>query len=183
MGNGGLVQGRNHEPDAMTPAITSEDAFIALRTFLLDIVPVGTEIVQGLDNRVPMPGVDGWVVMTETRLQKMAQTTHDYSPDAGQKTVARSTALHYQLDVYGEAAADTAQVITTLLADAHGVDALKPSGIAPLYCEDPLQMPLLAGEQQYIKRMMVRCALHGIIVVTVDQQFADNLITTLTEFH
>lgn len=165
----------------MPISLTDEQAFTALRGFLLDVLPDGAEVVQGQDNRVPMPTAPVFVVMTALTRQQMAQTTHDYRPADNQEDVARSTGLMFQIDVYGDGAADNAQIITTLLRDAWGGAFLKPSGLAPLYCEDPTQMPLLTGEQQYLARWTIKCALHASVAITVPAQFADSLVTTLQE--
>ena len=171
----------------MTPSLTEEGAFTALRSALVALLPAGTEVIQGQDNRVPMPGAANFVVMTSGRRQQMATNSHDYAPPtdpapaAGTEGIARSTLFAFQLDVYGDAASDNAQVITTLIRDAWGVDQMKGSGFAPLYCEDPMQMPLIAGEQQWIERWTIQCALHARPVVTVPMQFADRLVTGLQE--
>lgn len=182
-----MVQGRSDEPSIMTPSITETDLRTALRAFLLAVAPAGTEAVRGYGNLVPMPKSGSLVVFTEMRREQLAQTTHTYTPPtdpapaAGTEDIARSTAIHFQLDVYGEAAGDTAQVITNLLRDAWGVDFFDSYNIAPLYVTDPVSMPLVAGEQQYIQRRIVSIALQASMVVTVDVEFADNLITTLVE--
>lgn len=171
----------------MTPSLTMTDAFTALRTFLLGILPAGTEIVQGQANRVPMPQGRNFVVMTPMRLEQMAQTVHQVTPSTapapalGTDEIARSMALHFQLDVYGPSSGDNATVITTLLRDSYGTEAFAATGFNPLYAEDPFQMPLVAGEQQWIQRWTIRVALHGSIAVTVPQGFADTLITELSE--
>jgi hypothetical protein len=171
----------------MTPSLTMTDAFTALRTFLLSILPAGTEVVQGQANRVPMPQGGNFVVMTPMHLQQMAQTVHEVTPPTapapalGTDEISRSTALHIQLDVYGPTSAENATVITTLFRDSYGTEAFAETGLAPLYAEDPFQMPLVAGEQQWIQRWTIRAALHGSIAVTVPQGFADTLITELSE--
>lgn len=164
-----------------TVSLTQDQVFTALRSFLLDVLPDGAEVVRGQGNRVPMPTAPDFAVITALTRQQMAQTTHDYRPADDEEDVGRSTGLHFQIDVYGEGAADNAQIVTTLLRDAWGVAFLKASGVAPLYCEDPLQMPLLTGEQQYLERWTIKCALHAIVAVTVAVQFADSLVTTLQE--
>lgn len=103
------------------------------------------------------------------------------APALGANDVTRSTSLRFQLDVYGPASADNAQIITTLLRDDFGVDFLAAYHLAPLYCDDPAQMPIVAGEQQYIARWMIGVALHGNIAVTLPLGFADTLITGLSE--
>jgi hypothetical protein len=166
----------------MIPSITSDNLFRALGDLLTTIAPAGTEIVRGQQNRVPMPASDSFIVMTEAQRQQNAQTTHDYDPEAGSNDIGRSTTFRIQVDVYGAAAGDTAQAIVTLLRDAYGFDFLKPHGVAPLYCEDPTQMPLIAGEQQYIQRWTIRVLLHANVAISTSQDFADTLITTLKEY-
>lgn len=171
----------------MTPSLTLTDAFTALRAFLVSILPAQTEIVQGQANRVPMPQRGDFVVMTPARFEQMAQTVHQVTPPVapapalGTDEIARSMSLHIQIDVYGPASADNATVITTLLRDSYGTEAFAGTGLTPLYAEDPFQMPLVAGEQQWIQRWTIRAALHGHFAVTVPQSFADTLITELLE--
>lgn len=171
----------------MTPSLTLADAYTALRTFLLGILPAQTEVVQGQANRVPMPQRGNFVVMTPMRMEQMAQTVHTLAPPTtpapalGTDEIARSMALHFQLDVYGPASGENAAVITTLLRDSYGAEAFDGTGLNPLYAEDPFQMPLVAGEQQWIQRWTIRLALHGHFAVTVPQGFADTLITELSE--
>lgn len=171
----------------MTPSLTLTAAFTALRTFLLGILPAGTEVVQGQANRVPMPQGGNFVVMTPMRIEQMAQTVHEVTPPnapapaLGTDEIARSATLHFQLDVYGPASGDNATIITTLLRDSYGAEAFASTDFNPLYAEDPFQMPLVAGEQQWIQRWTIRAALHGHFAVTVPQGFADTLITELSE--
>ena len=164
----------------MTPSLTESQALAALRAFLLAILPAGIEVTRGQANRVPMP-LGQFVAITPTRRMQMAQNAHAYDPTGQAETIERSTRFDFQLDVYGDASPENAQVITTLLRDEYGATALKPSGVAPLYCSDPMQMPLIAGEQQYIDRWTMTVALHSNVGVTVPMGFANTLITTLTE--
>ena len=46
--------------------------FQALGDFLTGILPDGTEVVQGLDNRVPEPRPQNFVVMTATTRPRLA---------------------------------------------------------------------------------------------------------------
>lgn len=168
----------------MTPDLTQAATFTALRALLVAMLPTGTEIAQGQVNRVPMPAGANFVIMTALRRDQMATTTHAYAdpaPTTGTEDIARSTTFEFQLDVYGPASADNAQVVTTLLRDAWAVEQMNGTGLAPLYCDDPRQMPLIAGEQQWIQRWSIPCALHGTPVVTVPMQFADTLVTGLHE--
>jgi hypothetical protein len=165
----------------MIPSLTEDQVLTALRGFLLTVLPSGVEVVLGQDNSVPMPSVSDFVVMTPARREQLSATTHDYAAQAGTEDIARATAFHFQLDTYGPSSSDNVQVISTLLRDAYGCSYFKPHGIAPLYCDDGQQMPLVTGEQQYLGRWMMRCVLEANVAVTVPMQFADNLVTTLLE--
>lgn len=168
-------------------SLTQDSAFTALRSALLAMLPDGVEVIRGQANRVPMPASSDFVVMTPTGRVQLSTTTHDYSPPTdpapakGTEGIGRSTRLDVQLDVYGDSAADNATIVTTLLRDAWGVDQMKGSGVVPLYCTDPMQMPLVAGEQQWIERWTMTVALHATPVATVPTEFADNLVTGLQE--
>lgn len=165
----------------MTPSLTEDQLLTALRAFILAVLPGGIEVVLGQDNRVPMPSAANFVVMTPARREQMAQTTHEYRPDADAEDVGRATSFHFQLDTYGPASSDNVQVISTLFRDAYGCSFFKPYDLAPLYCDDGQQMPLVSGEQQYIGRWMMRGVLQANVAVTVPMQFADSLITALLE--
>lgn len=54
---------------AVTPTQTTDQK--ALRLFLLDLLPDGTEVIIAQANRVPEPRSDNFVVMTPLRFQRM----------------------------------------------------------------------------------------------------------------
>jgi len=168
-----------------SPSITEDQIMTGLRAFILDVLPknVGIEVVQGQDNGVPMPAAGDFVVMTPARRQQMSQTARAYDPDAEEKEISRSTSLHFRLDTYGPNASDYVQIITTLFRDEYGFNFFKTYGLAPLYCDDGQQMPLVSGENTYVQRWMMNGLLQSNLAVTVGQQFADTLITTLREYH
>lgn len=60
----------------MSPVISQSPSMSkvqeVLRLFLLDILPAGTEVVAGQDNRVPEPEVDDFVVLTPLRNDRLA---------------------------------------------------------------------------------------------------------------
>lgn len=56
----------------MTPSVTDSAIFTALRSFLLAILPAGTEVVQGQVNRVAEPQVADFIVITPLRRIRLA---------------------------------------------------------------------------------------------------------------
>jgi hypothetical protein len=180
------VQGRDHAADAgalmaITVSLTEDQILTGLRAFLLAVLPDGIEVVQGQDNRVSMPAGANFVIMTPARREQLSQTAHTYDAQAETKEVGRSTGLHFTLDVYGPDGSDNTQVITTLFRDEYGFVFLAPYGLAPLYCDDGQQMPLVTGEEQWLQRWMMRGVLQTNLGVTVPQEFADQLTAHLIE--
>lgn len=88
-----------------------------------------------------------------------------------------------QIDVHGPASADNAQRIATLMRDQFGVSAFIDAGydVAPLYTNNPRQIPFVNGENQIEERWIVETALQINPIVTVTQQFADALVASTTE--
>lgn len=185
----------------MNPSLTESQVYTALGDFIAAVTGLSAaNIVRGQVNRVPMPPGPNWFSMQATgkRLMATAERSYDppvpvtppvgttgtgasYTPEFGTTFIGRSTALYFQVDGYGPASGDYAQVFTTLFNDEYGTEFFRSKGIGALYCEDPSQMPLIAGEQQYIGRWMIRVVLHAFIVANVQQGFADTLVTTLSE--
>lgn len=162
-------------------SLTEDQIMTALRAFILAVLPTGVEVVQGQDNNVPLPSAADFVVMTPARREQMSQTSHDYDPVAGTKEISRSTSLHFQLDTYGPNASNNVQAITTLFRDDFGFQFLKPYGIAPLYCDDGQQMPLVSDQKLYIQRWMMRGVLQTNLAISTPAEFADTIVITSQE--
>lgn len=168
--------------------LTEQAVFTALRAFVLDVLPVtGPNVVKGQQNRTPMPTGPNFVILTPTGRAQLATTartyvpTDDPAPAVGQRDTQRQTRLDVQIDVYGPAAAENVQIVSTLLRDMYGCDFLRPYQVQPLYCNDPRQLPLVTGEQQYLARWMLGATLQFNPTVSTSQQFADIVDVTLVE--
>lgn len=164
-----------------TVSLTEDQIMGGLGDFIASVLPSGIQIVQGQDNGVPLPTSGDFVVMTPARREQLSQTAHSYDPVAGTLAISRSTSLHFQLDVYGPNASDNAQVITTLFRDDFGFQFFKPRGLAPLYCDDGQQMPLVSAEKQYIARWMMRGVLQTNLAISTPAEFADTIVITSQE--
>lgn len=184
----------------MTPTITEDAINVALRLFLLSILPVGVEVVQGQANRVPEPGSLDHIIFTPSSRRQLSTTTHQYNaanmapsttsgsyplgsslPTSDIAIVGRSNSIDYQLDVYGPNATDNAQVIATLFRDSYACDFLDPYQMQPLYCDDGQQMPLVNGEYQYEDRWMLKVTLQANPGIVTPIQFAPNVVVTPVE--
>jgi len=128
--------------------------------------------VQGLQNGVPMP-LGPFICMTATEQVRLATNHSDYSVDL-QRQVKIPTRYSIQLDCYGPDSSDMATTIKAFWRDPFGCDALASIG-APLYADEPIQMPIVNGEENYEQRWKVTALLQFNPVLTVPQQSATAL--------
>jgi len=63
----------------MTPSITEKQVIAALRTYLLSVVPVNTEVIRGLDNRVSEPVGNNFITMTPILRERLEWNTDTYT--------------------------------------------------------------------------------------------------------
>lgn len=159
--------------------IIDQEVFGALRLFLLAVLPAGTEVVQGQDNRVAMP-LGGFVTMNNAGQTRLATNVTTYAPLAGTKSVLAAIQYNIQLDFYGPASQSWSAMAQALFRDAFAVD-LMPANIQPLYADNPMQMPLIDGEAQYEQRWKLTASLQYNPIVTVSQDFASSLTLVLDE--
>jgi len=158
-----------------------DDIMVALRAFLLTIVPNTVEVVQGLGNRVPTPASE-FVVMTPLFTGRLATNesvyTDPFPTPGGTRAIKQSTRLDVQLDFYGVASAEWAAMTETLLRDPAGCDALAPS-CQPLYADEARQIPYVSGEDQYMARWSLTASFQWNPTTTLSQDFAATLDVTL----
>jgi hypothetical protein len=219
---------------------------VALRTFLLGVLPSGTPVYKTQVNRVAEPADDNFVMMTPINRLRLAtnEDTYDdcqfvasvdalvmtvssvafgavtpgralFGPDvvagtligtqisggaggpgtyavsasqtiasqkmaAGVQNLKESTEVTVQLDFYGSTASDNAQTVSTLFRDDYAVSQFSAmsTGIAPLYADDPKQLPFIDEQKQYENRWVLMATMQVNPVVTVAQEFADQIQTT-----
>lgn len=165
----------------MSPSITEDDAIAALRDFLLLVLPSGIEVVQGQDNYVPEPAGPNHIILTPASRTHLSSSYREPRPDDDAVLVSRSTRIDIQMDVYGPNGSDYAQVISTLLRDDYGCQAMAGTGVQPLYCDDGQQMPLVNGEKQYEQRWRLHAQLQIDPTVSTPAQFADMVELSIVE--
>ena len=120
--------------------------------------------------------------LTDQAGNLIVQTTLPSGPvAAGNAFFLQKTQFNMQIDVHGPNGGDNAQIITTMMRDDYAVQQFATSGLAitPLYADDPRQIPFINAEQQYENRWVVEAMLQVDPVITVPQQFADQLNVTL----
>lgn len=160
----------------MSISITDQDVFTALRTFLIGVLPNGTEVVQAQDNYVSMP--DGpFVTMNNVSKTRLATNIDSYtysSPILGTKDLETKTQFVIQLDFYGPDSGDWAQIVQCAYRDEYATSVF-PANIQPLYADDPMQIPLIDGEQNYTQRWKLKAVMQYNPIVSLTQQFADQI--------
>lgn len=143
----------------MPLSLTDNDIYDALIGFFELIVPSGTPILRGQQNRVPQPNVD-YVLMTTLgaprRIGTNADSTEAVFDADGNITgfvAAVTTDYEYrvQADFYSSLAESWAIAAEQLWRDTIGWTAM-PAGMKPLYTEDARQLPLIGAENQWIQR-------------------------------
>jgi hypothetical protein len=159
-------------------SLSESQTLAALRSFLLAVLPDGTQVVAGLDNRVPEPIDTDFVVMTPVLRERLSTNVTMYragNPDAtGAKEVRQTTKLTVQLDIHGPAGADNAQLVTTLWRDGTACEALAATelDLAPLFANEARQIPFMNGEQQVEARWSVDLVMQVNPAITVPQDSA-----------
>ena len=159
-----------------------QDVEQALRGLIQGIVG-GTppiEIVLGLGNRVPMPK-NGFIAMTAIgsyRLETNQDTDIDgfyaVPPAPGITQALQATRLDLQIDFYGKYSNSWATMFGTLFRDDYSCEILG-SVCQPLYADDPRMIPLISGEDQYLERWSVDCAIQYNPVTTTAQSFSASI--------
>lgn len=163
----------------MTTTVSpDQDAiYTTVRAFVLSLI--SCEVVQGLGNGVPTPP-GGFISMTataQTRLSTNISRYNDPVTTVGTRAVRKSTSYAIQLDCFGPQSSDWATMIEQMWRDEYGCEMLAPN-MQPLYCDEPKQMALVDGEQQYEQRWIVSAVLQFNPTVAVSQEFAGEVVVT-----
>lgn len=149
--------------------MTIDEAIVAVADFLQPLMPVATTIVRGQTNDVPPP-LPPSIVITE--VGKPQYTTIRVTGGGAfiqQDTYLQPVRLDVQLDFYGLQAGDMSGIANTMLRSGYAVENF-PDGVAPLYCSDAIQAPLITGEKQFEARWIITLSLQYNASVTVGQE-------------
>ncbi len=160
-------------------SVTQDDVYTAMETFLSGVLPTGVPVIRGLPNRAAMPQpVPGFVMMQTLTQNRLNMPVHswDYGASSPPSTldIEQGIELPMQIDCYGPTSGDWAATISTAIEDQFGFDAIGPN-VEPLYCNQARMMPLTDEELQYEERWSLDLHLQINPIVTITQQFADQL--------
>lgn len=149
--------------------MTPDQAVVAVANFLRPLMPVATTIVQGQANAVPAPKPPSIVITPVGKPQYTTTRVTSGGSLSQIDTYLQPVILQLQLDFYGKDAGNMSGVANTMLRSGYAVENF-PSGVAPLYCSDAIQSPLITGEKQYEARWIITLSLQYNASVTVGQE-------------
>lgn len=162
-------------------SLTINDVYRKFGDMLTAILPTGVVVLQAWPNRTAMPPpAPGFAVMScnlQKALRTPVETWDRDNPDPNALTIEQGTRVRVQVDFYGAESGSWAIILTTVMRNEYACKALTP--MAPLYCDDAKQAPLVDAEAQYESRWIVDANLQYNPVVTAPMQFADQLAATL----
>jgi hypothetical protein len=159
-------------PTQYVASILIDSIFDALGAFIQPFVGT-TQIVRAQVNRVAMPS-GSFVELTEIASNDLEVPRQYYDEVNFQNDIIGPKRLIIQADFYGESAGDWCAAVKTVWRTAYAV-AQFPAGIAPLYCDDGREIPLVTGEEQYERRWALTMNLQYNPIVIVPQQSANEL--------
>lgn len=171
-------------PAVLAP--TEDQTFDALWGWVASLFDpsIAAQIFKGYQNLTATP-YGTYVVISPGVKERFNQGTRMYVYNAetqvGTVTQQRNTKYSWQVDVYGPQAADWADMISIVWRSNTAADTLitASAAIVPLYADEPQQMNIVNGENQYEARFMLK--LYGQVnqTVTLTQQFATTATPTL----
>lgn len=168
----------------ITVDITQDTVMTALRTFILSLVPDGTPVIAGQDNRVAEPEETNYIEMTPLMQPRLGWNRHAYTGTQeanGNVLATQPTEQVVQVDCHGPASGDYATIIAAMFFDPYAVASFGTSGVAltPLYCTTPRQMPFESGEDQTEERWSFDIHMQADITVTMAQQSATKVVVDI----
>jgi hypothetical protein len=167
-----VAGGRMSAPIQYVPSIAIDSVIEALGAFIQPFVGT-TQIIRAQVNRVAMP-VGSFVELTEIASNDLEVPRQWYDRTNSQRDIIGPKRLMIQADFYGESSGDWCAAVKTVWRTAY-TTAQFPAGIAPLYCDDGNESPLITGEEQYERRWILNMLLQYNPVVCVPQLAADTL--------
>jgi hypothetical protein len=139
-------------------SITVDNVIDALVVFVTKFMPTGSHIVRAQVNRVPMPKVP-CAVLTEMNQTTLEWPTATYDYDHNLAYLKGPTRIDIQVDIYGQDNAGEIAKAVQMYFQSQFAYILFPENIRPLYSSEPIQSPLVTGEEQYESRWTLTLSL------------------------
>jgi hypothetical protein len=165
-------------PTPYLVSITIDQVFDALGAFIAPFV-TPAQVVRAQTNRVAMPLGD-FVELTEIGTCDLEYPRSYYDAVNFQQDIIGPKRIMIQADFYGFNAGDWCAAVKTVWKTPYAVSQF-PAGIAPLYCDDGHESPLITGEEQYDRRWSLTCSLQYNPILAVPLQSANVLSVHILE--
>ena len=159
-------------PIQYVSSIALDSVFDALGAFIQPFVGTA-QVVRAQVNRVAMP-VGSFVELTEISSVDLEVPRSTYDGVNFQSDIIGPKRIMIQADFYGASAGDWCAAVKTVWRTPYAV-AQFPLGIAPLYCDDGNEAPLITGEEQYERRWTLSMNLQYNPQIVVPLQAANKL--------
>jgi hypothetical protein len=170
---------------SVTIDITESQLMQWLGNFLTAVLPAGVAVVQGQQNRVPMPNGD-FVQMTTVVMPKLATSVSSWQDpgfNPGVEKNQTSTRWDVQLDFYGPSAQQYSSVVSGLVRTDYACRYFEDNGysMSPLYADEPRNTAMINAEKQYQSRWTLQASFQFNPTITTPLDFTASLEVELVE--
>jgi hypothetical protein len=151
-------------------------------------VPIGTIV---LGRQLIAPGISANTIILEQQsgetggagvyLVSIEQVVASQVMSAGVMSIEESNEVIMQVDVHGPCSSDNTQSLQQLFWDAYAVDVLSPTGVTPLFAEDPRQMPFITAAKEYEDRWTIDLHMQIKPVIEIPLEFSDSFTLTVVD--
>jgi hypothetical protein len=134
-------------------------------------------VFKGFQNMTATPAGVSYVVIQSGVVVRQNQGARSYDPVNGLQLVERGTTYSYQVDCYGPAGPDYANIIAIAWRSPWACDAMGAQAVdgpplgQPLYADEPQQLNIVNGENMYEQRFMLKLYVDVNQVVALPQDF------------
>lgn len=101
-----------------------------------------------------------------------SQTVTSETLAAGSIGLDQATEVVTQIEVHGPNSGDNAQVVQQLFRSDFATTAMAGTGITPLFCEAPRQVPFITAADQYENRWIIDAHFDMAPIISIPQEFA-----------
>ena len=132
------------------PSITIDQVIDAVASYVQLFTTA--EIIRASVNRTAMP-ISPFIELTEISSVALNKPIETYSDTTA--TINEHTRIEVQIDLYGWELSDTTKALHASFRTIWGVSQF-PDTIVPLYCSEPMKIPIENAEDQYEQRWTMR---------------------------
>lgn len=129
-------------------------------------------IFKGYQNWTSSPSSGTYAVISPGVMVRQDQGVRDYDPTNSLITITRGTTYSYQVDCYGPAGPDWANIIAIGWRSIWSCDNnAQPLIFTPLYADEPQQLNIINGELVFEQRFTLKLYLQVNQRVSLPQDF------------